>query len=363
MLPAPSCNAKTANIDAGFGNSAVRKLQPLDNLPQATGSRIVRARPNVSGMKKIVALFLGALLSSALVASLSAQSPDATPPTKSKIGVLLVNHGSRSATWRQALMDLETKVRPTLLTNQAIQGVKTAFMEYTEPSTATRLKEFDAEGFTDVVLIPIFLTVSSHTFDDIPTIIGQKTDPQSLETMKLEKIERYAPKARTVLAPNLDFTGLLKTNVTRRVRALSQQPEQEGVVLIAYGDATYEREWAALFAAVGDHVKAETGISASTHGWCGHLVHYSPKKTTEAVEKILATKSKAIVIPVLVAHDENFQIKIIGGGISKVPEHQTRVIYRPDAILPDPGVEAWIISITNELVGKIQPQARLANRN
>ena len=295
--------------------------------------------------------------------SLRAEAPAATPVAPSqKIGVLLVNHGSRSVTWRQALFDLEASVRPAILTNQSIQGIKTAHMEYTEPSIATRLKEFDAEGFTDVVIVPVFLSVSSHTFDDIPTIICKKTDPQSLETMKLEKIERYQPKARTVIAPNLDFTDVLKTNVLRRVRALSTNPAAEGLVLIAYGDATYEREWAALFDAVGEHVKQNTGIATHAYGWCGHVVHYDPKKTTEAVEKILATKSKAIVIPVLVAHDENFQIKIIGGGIAKVPEYQTRVVYRPDAILPDPSVEQWVISITGELVAKIQTQSRVAVR-
>lgn len=289
------------------------------------------------------------------------QTPTLSPPNATKrIGVLLVNHGSRSATWRQALLDLEAKVRPAILTNQSVTGLKTAFMEYTEPSIATRLKEFDAEGFTDVVIVPVFLTVSAHTFDDIPTIIGQKTDPQSLETMKLEKIERYQPKANTVIAPNLDFSDVLKTNVLRRVRALSTQPAKEGLVLIAYGDATYEREWAALFDAVGAHVKQNTGIDTYTHGWCGHLVHYSPKKTTEAVERVLQTKGKAIVIPVLVAHDETFQIKIIGGGIAKVPEHQSRVIYRPDAILPDPSVEQWVISIAHELAAKVQSRPRVA---
>lgn len=284
----------------------------------------------------------------------SPAQPASAPTAKQKIGVLLVNHGSRSATWRQALLDLETTVRPAILTNLAVQGLKTAFMEYTEPSIATRLKEFDAEGFTDIVIVPVFLTVSSHTFDDIPTIIGKKTDPQSLETMKLEKIERYQPRANTVIAPNLDFTDVLKTNVLRRVRALSTNPAEEGLVLIAYGDTTYEREWAALFDAVGDHVKQSTGIGVHTYGWCGHIVHYNPKKTTEAIEKVLQTKPRAIVVPVLVAHDETFQIKIIGGGIAKVPEHQTRVVYRPDAILPDPSVEQWVIAISRELVAKTQ---------
>lgn len=271
-----------------------------------------------------------------------------------KTAVVLVSHGSRSATWRQALLDMEAKVRPAITTNQAIQEVKTAFMEYTEPSIATRLKELDQEGYTDVIMVPVFLTVSAHTFDDIPTIIGQKTDPQSLETMRLEKIERYQPRARVQIAPKLDFSGVLKTNVLRRVQALSAKPAEEGVVLIAYGDSTYEREWSELLENVGTFVKEHTGIDTCGYGWCGHVVHYDPKKTTEAVEKVLQTKARALVIPVLVAKDETFQIKIIGGGVAQVANSASRVVYKPDAILPDPSVEQWIITISQKMAARVK---------
>ena len=275
-------------------------------------------------------------------------------PASHKTAVVIVTHGSRSATWRQALLDMETKARPALLADHSIQEVRTAFMEYAEPSIATRLKELDQEGFTDVIMVPVFLTVSSHTFDDIPTIIGKKTDPQSLEMMRLEKIKRYQPKARVQIAPNLDFSGVLKTNVLRRVRALSTKPEEEGVVLIAYGDSTYEREWSELLASVGAFVKENTGIDTCDYGWCGHVVHYDPKKTTEAVEKVLQTKARALVIPVLVAEDETFQIKIIGGGIARIAGNATRVVYKPDAILPDPGIEQWVITVSQELAAGIK---------
>ncbi len=271
-----------------------------------------------------------------------------------KIGVLLVNHGSRSETWRKSLLALEARVRPALMTNMAIRGVQTAFMEYAEPSIATRLREFDAEGYTDVVIVPIFLTVSPHTFDDIPTIIGKKADPQALEMLKIEKIERYRPQARTVLAPNLDFPGVLRENILRRARLLSTDPEQEGLVLIAYGDETYEKEWTALLAGVGEHVKTQAGISVFSHGWCGHVVRYDPARTTRAIEEVLQIRQRAVVIPVLVAHDETFQIKIIGGGIARVPDNQTRVAYRPDSILPDPNIEEWIIGIARQYARKIE---------
>ncbi|MBL7890441.1 MAG: cobalamin biosynthesis protein CbiX [Bacteroidia bacterium] len=269
-----------------------------------------------------------------------------------KIGVLLVNHGSRSETWRKALMNLEEKVREQILSDGKVKGTKTAHMEYTEPSIATRLKEFDAEGFTDIIIVPVFLTVSPHTFDDIPTIIGQKEDPQSKEMLKVEKIECYKPKARTHITPNLDFTDILKKNILRRTKELSKDPANEGLVLIGYGDETYDKEWGELFDKVAESVKQEVGISEHSYGWCGHIVHYDSEKTTEAINTILKKKNKAIVIPVLVAHDENFQIKIIGGGIEKVKDNKNKVVYKPDAILPDPNVEKWVIDISAQYAAK-----------
>jgi len=269
-----------------------------------------------------------------------------------KIGVLLINHGSRSETWRNGLLQLESHVAPTILKNPSVKGVTTAFMEYTEPSIATRLKEFDREGFTDVILVPIFLTVSPHTFDDIPTIAGMKEDPHSVQQLKIEKIERYTPKAKTHLTPPLDFTDMLQKNLLRRVTALSHNPANEGLVLIGYGDETYDKEWVELFDKAADFVKQRTGIAEYSYGWCGHIANYKPEETTAAINTVLNKKRTALVIPVLVAHDEMFQIKIIGDGIAKVSNHADRVVYKPDAILPDPDVERWVINITDEYVKK-----------
>jgi hypothetical protein len=276
-----------------------------------------------------------------------------TNASEKKIGVLLVNHGSRSATWRQALLDLETKVKDSIVTSGIITGTKTAFMEYTEPSIATRLKEFDAEGYSDVIIVPIFLTVSSHSFDDIPTIIGQKEDPQSLETLKIEKIERYTPKAKVSIAPLLDFAGVLKDNILQRTKALSKESAKEGLVMIAYGDATYMKEWTELLTDVGKHVQQNTGIDQFSYGWCGHVAHYNPDSTTVAIKRVLSKKEKAVVIPVLVAHDEMFQVKIIGDGIANLGVSKSKVSYVPDSILPDKKIENWVIEITAQYANKI----------
>ncbi|TAH50844.1 MAG: cobalamin biosynthesis protein CbiX [Chloroflexota bacterium] len=273
--------------------------------------------------------------------------------TKSTIGLLLVNHGSHSATWRQALMDLEARVRDTILAGGLVQGVKTAHMEYTEPSIASQMKAFDHEGFTDVIVVPIFLTVSPHSFDDIPTILGQKHDPEVIQALAEEKIERYTPTARTHIAPLLDFSNTLQKNVLRRCRDLSRQPEKEGLVLIGYGDETYDKEWGALFDQVAAYVKQNIGISEHNYGWCGHIVRYNPAETTKTISAALQKKDSAVVIPVLVAYDEMFQKNIIGRGIEQVDGYQDKVLYKGDAILPDTDIDDWVVRISHEYASKI----------
>lgn len=270
-----------------------------------------------------------------------------------KVGLLLVNHGSRSETWRNALLDLEKRVTDTIMGTGKIQAIKTAFMEYTEPSIATRLKEFDAEGCTDVIIVPVFLTVSTHSFDDIPTIVGQKEDPQSMETLKIEKIERFTPKAKVHIAPLLDFTDVLQKNLLRRATALSKNGAEESLVLIAYGDHTYNTEWTDMLNKVGAYVQQHTGIHGFAYGWCGHVASYSPDSTTVAINRGLKQAKKAIVVPVLVAHDEMFQVKIIGDGIAKVPDAKNKVAYVADAILPDQNVQNWVVGVTNEFADKV----------
>lgn len=296
------------------------------------------------------------LVSAALFSSCGQGSNDTTTGnshTEKKIGVLLVNHGSRSEAWRNSLLDLEKKVRDSILKSGEVSDVRTAFMEYTEPSIATRLKEFDKEHYSDVIIVPVFLTVSSHSFDDIPTLIGQKDDPQSIEAFKIEKMERYTPKAKVHITPLLDFTDILQKNVLRRYSEMSKDPANEGLVLIAYGDKTYNTEWSRLMSTVGNYVESHTTLTDYSFGWCGHIAHYDPDSTTLAVKQVLAKKKKAVVIPVLVAFDEMFQGRIIRDGIEKIPQAKEKVVYKPDAILPDKNVEDWVIYTTGDFVKKI----------
>lgn len=283
----------------------------------------------------------------------SSQTQQAAENPGRKVGVLLVNHGSRSEGWRNMLLDIEHKVKDSLMADGKVADVRTAFMEYTEPSIASQLKKFDAEGYEEVVIVPIFLTISSHTNSDIPTIVGMANNPEVAKELAKEKIEIYKPKARVTITPLLDYPSVLKKNIARRAKALSNGKGNEGVVLIAYGDAQFNQQWEALVADLGKHLKSQLGIGTISYGWCGHLVHYSSEPTKKAIEQVLQMEERALVIPVLVANDEQFQGSIIQKGVDMI-EEKDRVVYKQDAILPDANIEQWVIKIAKETVDKIQ---------
>lgn len=314
---------------------------------------------NVVAIGPVVALCVIALCASPGCSDTNASPSDrahasASPPKDSRVGILLVSHGSHSPAWRKMLEEFHDAVAPRLREISGVGEVKSAFMEYTEPSIASTLKEFDREGYADVILLPLLLTVSSHSFDDIPTIAGIRDDANTALRLKSEGIECYNPTATITVAPLLDFSQLLESNLPRRVAALSREPAGEGVVLVAYGDITFDAEWQAFFSRLGSAVKRATGVAEVVHAWCGHVVHYSKQPTQDAIRKILAKHQRAIVVPVLVARDERFQDALIGEAIAELGRGDA-IAYVPDAILPDPTLEEWVISVTRKTLNEIRP--------
>ncbi|MDG1500640.1 MAG: cobalamin biosynthesis protein CbiX [Planctomycetota bacterium] len=207
------------------------------------------------------------------------------------------------------------------------------------------------DGFDEVLVVPILLTVSSHSFDDIPTIIGMKRDVATEATLASEGIECYTPTSKVRIAPLLDFAEVMGENLNRRVSALSRSAAAEGVVLVAYGSTPFDEEWTLFMEQMSEKLRDQAGIESVEFAWCGHIVSYSPEPTAQAIERVLATKDRALIIPVLVAVDEDFQLGMIQVAADRKYEGG-EVSYIPDSILPEPYVEAWVERVALEMVAK-----------
>ena len=130
----------------------------------------------------------------------------------------------------------------------------------------------------------------------------------------------------------MDYSTLLKKNVEKRVEALSQDADNEAVLLVAYGDAEYNQQWEEMVDEIGKYLKIKTGHESIAYAWCGHLVGYSTEPTLKGIEQLHELEDNVIVIPILVANDPYFQNDIIQTACDMA---EGNVLYKQDAILPD----------------------------
>ncbi len=274
-----------------------------------------------------------------------------------KIGVLLANHGSEQKSWRDMLVDVEHATAERILALPNVAGVRTAFMEYTEPSIATRMKEFDAEGYDEVIIVPLFVTVSGHTNVDIPHIVGLSNSAEAVERLAdRENIEVYRPRAKVIIASTLDATQFLVDNIVRRAKSLLKGDDGSrfGVTLAAYGDVGFNQQWEELMAQLGHALEKEIGVDMVNYAWSGHLVNYSIDPTKDAINQVLKEKDGDLLVSVYVAYDYMFQTDIIGEAAKASIRPQDVRYHEKEAILPDENLNNWVVSSVEEVLSAQQ---------
>ena len=92
---------------------------------------------------------------------------DSNSSSKSKIGVLLVGHGSRLPYGEEVINGLANIYR-----EQADYPVGVGFMNMNKPSIPSAINELSQAGVDKIIVTPVFLAHGVHTKQDIPHILG-----------------------------------------------------------------------------------------------------------------------------------------------------------------------------------------------
>jgi hypothetical protein len=96
-----------------------------------------------------------------------------------KIGVLLMDHGSKNEKANQRLLDLAQIYQDSVGTSQIV--VRAAHMEITSPSIPEGLQSLLDAGVDEIICHPYFLSPGRHVVEDIPEIIKN-----AIEELKIE---------------------------------------------------------------------------------------------------------------------------------------------------------------------------------
>jgi sirohydrochlorin ferrochelatase len=95
------------------------------------------------------------------------QQPESTEsPHRSKLGVIVIDHGSRSALSNELLVEVAQRVAGL----EGIGLVEPAHMDLAEPTLGQAFDRCEAQGATTVVIVPFFLLPGRHWRQDIPAL-------------------------------------------------------------------------------------------------------------------------------------------------------------------------------------------------
>lgn len=172
-----------------------------------------------------------------------------------KSALVVIAHGSPSQNWNKAVLALEDS-----LDNIDIPGIsykRVALMEFSRPDIADVMKDCEKNGVDTVFALPLFISPSGHSEDDIPNILGLKYTPSVRMELKEEGTRMVSTDMHIITGPTLMESGVIEKSMVRRVKSLSSGQGNEEVILLAHGDPDRKGFWETILSNCSESLKAE----------------------------------------------------------------------------------------------------------
>jgi sirohydrochlorin cobaltochelatase len=270
-----------------------------------------------------------------------------------KPGVLVISHGSREAEWvrlvdqavaaaagsdvlRQIAGDMveaRTGTRMQSTIGRGTVPVVSSFLEIVEGRLIQDgINQLEAEGVSDLYVLPLFVSSGSTHVDDIAQAFGQPPVSAKREG-ELERF-RWRESTRVHFGLPIDDDADIAELLLSNIRELSSAPEQERLLIVAHGsrDAGFHGRWrqgmtrlAGRLRELGDFAGADIAMLLPNQAAC--------------VMKALQRKQAglAVIVVPLFLSDGYFTRTVI-------PERLEGLDYRYNgrAMLPHPCVTRWM---------------------
>ncbi|MBN6187744.1 cobalamin biosynthesis protein CbiX [Aneurinibacillus sp. BA2021] len=237
-----------------------------------------------------------------------------------KRGVLVISHGSRSKKWVSAVDTLLAQVRANV-------PIEAGFLDMVEGRTVEAgLRRLEAAGVGEILAVPLFVSDGSTHVSEIRYALG--LDRIAAVQTELKPI---AVQARIVWSDPMNDHPLVYEIMRDRVRALSTQPAEETLLLVAHGSeaAGFAERWQHMLARLGATLQDELGLRSAAYG----TIH---PDTVAYRARAAAEQGRLLVVPVFLSPGY-YTEKAIPERLAEIPHR-----YDGSAYLPDPRVAHWI---------------------
>lgn len=293
-------------------------------------------------MKKLLSIFISVLFAAT---SLHAES-----------ALVIIAHGHTLESWRKPVLALEETLRERLAERSIndFSYVRVAMMEYTEPSVASVMEDCQRQGIDTVFALPLFIAPSSHSEDDLPNILGLKFSKDVRDELEEEGTRFVKGDLKIVLGPTLYSTDIIEKIMLERISALSANPEEEAVVILAHGDPERAGFWDNLLSRSADYIKEHTSITY-TDGEKVAMGMHMADDLTAILEKAAEHKKRILVQGIYLTSNVKNMADRIGmkERQKSLEENGISIVYSDQGILPlaTPEITDWIIDRAEEWKG------------
>ena len=273
--------------------------------------------------------------------------------------LLIIAHGSPSADWNRPVLDLENQISDSLKEKgiNEIKMVKVAFIESAHPSVAQVISEMEKQGITMVYALPLFISLSGHSVFDVPALLGLYYTREEEQALQMEKSEIVNTNLKITLGPTLSYQNVMKDILLDRVKAMSVDPANEALVLLAHGSEDFNPVWNNLLQETGNYILGKTGILYFDHAF----VEAGQSFTIDGMPVILKAsemKKRVLVLGVYVSMGvkkmaENSGLIIMGHTLEAKKMLEGKAIsFADQGLLPDRRINQWIVDRATEWINR-----------
>lgn len=256
---------------------------------------------------------------------------------KRTYGVLVISHGSREEDWVRLVDEAVAQARLP-------EGVLrySSYLEIVEGRLIQDgIDELEREGVTDLIVVPLFASSGSVHIDEIRYALGVQeasTLPTDLERLRIE--------AKVHWTSVIDDHPLIVDLMLEKLRALSQDPKREALLVVGHGAADpgfYER-WRSVLESLAAKLQERGGFAAA------EAALLLPDETRSVMERlrIAYPDGDVLVVPFFIS-EGYFTRRVIPQRFSGYDYK-----YNGETLLPHPNVARWIEQQVHEAIDSVR---------
>lgn len=264
-----------------------------------------------------------------------------------KKALVVIAHGAPADAWNAPVLALEPLIQKANM--PGIEYKRVALMEFSHPDIAEVVADCEKQGVDTVFALPLFIAPSSHSDGDVPNILGLQYNPTTRKGLAEEKEEIIKSNIRFIEGPTLYEGDVIEKAMLARIKEMSTDPKNEGVVLLAHGDPGRIGFWNNLLKRTKKMVQDSTGIEYFDNNLVGMGQEFD-KDVKPLLQKAAKEKKRVLVQGLYLMSSVNSMAKMFKMDQPEyLKEVGADVVYSKAGILPASSdlVVDWITKTTN----------------